>query len=371
MDFAFTAEQEELRRTVRSFLERRSSAADVLRLMADERGYDVEVWRLMAGQLGLHGLAVPEEYGGGGFGMVELGAVLEEMGRAVLCGPFFSTVVLATTALLASGDREACKDLLPGIVAGDTVATLALVEESGRWDEDGIRLTAERGPGGWRLTGRKDFVPDGNLADVILVAARTGGGVSLFAVDGRAQGLAREALPTLDKTRRQALLGFQQVPARLVGERAAAWPVLRHTLDVAAVALAAEQAGGAAAVLDMAVGHAKTRVQFGRPIGSFQAIKHKCADMAVAVESARATAQYALWTAATGAEDLPVVASLAKAHCSEAFTRCAETNVQIHGGIGFTWEHPAHLYLKRAKSSEMFLGSPRHHRNALAQRAGF
>jgi alkylation response protein AidB-like acyl-CoA dehydrogenase len=371
MDFTLSDEQQELRRTVRSFLDHRLPEAEVRRLMADERGHDATTWQLMAGQLGLHGLALPEEYEGAGCGLVELGVVLEEMGRALLCGPFFSTVVLAATTLLFVDDRDVCKDLLPGIASGETVATLALVEDSGCWDEAGIGLAAEQAPGGWRLSGRKNYVPDGHLADVVLVVARTSAGVSLFAVDGEDPGLVREPLRTLDLTRKQALLEFQSVPARLVGEDGAVWPALRKALDVAAIALAAEQVGGAAAVLDMAVGHAKTRVQFGRPIGSFQAIKHRCADMVVAIESGRATAHYALWAAATGAADLPLVASATKAYCSQVFTRCAEANVQIHGGIGFTWEHPAHLYLKRAKSSEVFLGSPSRHREALARDAGF
>jgi alkylation response protein AidB-like acyl-CoA dehydrogenase len=371
MDFTLSDEQEELRRTVRSFLGRRSPEAEVRRLMAEEDGHDAATWRLMAGQLGLHGLALPEEYGGGGCGMLELGVVLEEMGRALLGGPFFSTVVLAATTLLFSGDEEACQDLLPGIASGATVATLAVAEDSGCRDEAGTALTAERASAGWRLNGRKNYVPDGHLADVILVAARTGAGVGLFAVDGTATGLVRKPLRTLDQTRKQALLEFRSVAARPVGEAGTAWPALRKALDVAAIALAAEQAGGAAAVLDMAVGHAKTRVQFGRPIGSFQAIKHRCADMMVAVESARATAHYALWAAATDAADLPLVASTAKAYCSQVFTRCAEANVQIHGGVGFTWEHPAQLYLKRAKSSEMFLGPPSLHREALARHADF
>jgi alkylation response protein AidB-like acyl-CoA dehydrogenase len=206
MDFTLSDEQEELRRTVRSFLGRRSPEAEVRRLMAEEDGHDAATWRLMAGQLGLHGLALPEEYGGGGCGMLELGVVLEEMGRALLGGPFFSTVVLAATTLLFSGDEEACQDLLPGIASGATVATLAVAEDSGCRDEAGTALTAERASAGWRLNGRKNYVPDGHLADVILVAARTGAGVGLFAVDGTATGLVRKPLRTLDQTRKQALL---------------------------------------------------------------------------------------------------------------------------------------------------------------------
>ena len=368
MDFALSDEQEELGRTVRAFLRARSAEPDVRRCMADARGYDPEVWRTMAGQLGLQGLVLPEEHGGAGYGMVELGVVMEEMGRALLCAPFLSTVVLAATAVLASEDAKMRADLLPGIVAGDTVATLAPLEP----DEAG--LIAGRPDGradGWRLDGRLAQVLDGHVADVLLLAADTESGRSLFAVDAAAPGLVRTPLETLDPTRKLAALELRGVPARLVGAAGAADGVLRHTLDLAAIALAAEQVGGAAAVLDQAVAYAGTRAQFGRPIGSFQAIKHQCADMLVAVESARASARYAAWAAATGEADLSLIASATRAHCSDAFTKCAQANVQIHGGIGFTWEHPAHLYLKRARGSQVLLGTPARHREAVATLAGF
>jgi alkylation response protein AidB-like acyl-CoA dehydrogenase len=220
------------------------------------------------------------------------------------------------------------------------------------------------------LTGTKTFVIDGHVADLILVAARTSKGVSLFAVDKGAKGLSRTALPTMDQTRKQARLDFDGTPARLVGQEGKGWEILGTVLDLAAVALAAEQVGGAQKVLEMAVEYAKVRVQFGRPIGSFQAIKHKCADMLLEVESAKSAAYYGMWCAAEMNQELPSVASLAKAYCSEAYFHAAAENIQIHGGIGFTWEHPAHLYFKRAKSSELLFGDPTYHRELLARRIG-
>ena len=371
MNFAFNEEQEELRRFVRQFLEAKSPESEVRRLMATEEGYDPDVWRQMAEQMGLQGLIVPEEFGGSGFGFIELVVVLEEMGRALLCAPYFSSVVLAAGTLLQSGDEAAKKELLPGIASGETIATLAFTEESGRWGEDGITMGATAdGDGGWTLQGAKLYVLDGHVADLILVAARTDGGVSLFAVEAGADGLSRTALSTMDQTRKQARVEFAGTPARLIGTEGGGWPVLERVLDLAAVALAAEQVGGAQRVLDMAVAYAKERVQFGRPIGSFQAIKHKCADMLLEVESAKSAAYYAAWCASEMNDELPVMASLAKAYCSEAYFHAAAENIQIHGGIGFTWEHPAHLYFKRAKSSELLFGDPTYHRELLAQRIG-
>jgi alkylation response protein AidB-like acyl-CoA dehydrogenase len=370
VNFAFSEEQEELRKSVRRFLEDKSPESEVRRLMETTEGYDPAVWSQMAQQLGLQGLAIPEEYGGSGFSYVELIVVLEEMGRALLCAPYFSTVGLAANTLLASGDDSSKKEYLPGIASGDTIATVAFTEDSGRWDETGITLQATKSGDGWKLDGHKMFVIDGHTAQLILVAARTGGDVSLFAVDGSAAGLTRTALSTMDQTRKQARLEFSGVPARLVGAEGQGWPVLVKALDLAAVALAAEQVGGAQKVLEMSVEYAKVRVQFGRPIGSFQAIKHKCADMLLEVESAKSAAYYAGWAAAEDNDELPVVASLAKAYCSDAYFHAAAENIQIHGGIGFTWEHPAHLYFKRAKSSELMLGDPTYHREQLAQRIG-
>jgi alkylation response protein AidB-like acyl-CoA dehydrogenase len=370
MNFAFSEEQEELRSSVRRFLEDKSPMTEVRRLMETSDGYDPAVWKQMGEQLGLQAIAIPEEYGGVGFGYVELTVIFEEMGAALLCAPYFSTVALAANALLSSGDESAKKDLLPGIAAGETIATLALTEDTGRWDLDGITLAVTGKGGDWKLDGHKMFVIDGATANLILVAGRTGKGVSLFAVEGDAAGVTRTSLATMDQTRKQARIEFSGTPARLVGEDGGAGPALSRTLDLAAVALAAEQVGGAQRCLDMAVDYAKTRIQFGRPIGSFQAIKHKCADMLLEVESAKSAAYYAGWAAAEDSEELPVVASLAKSYCSEAYFHAAAENIQIHGGIGFTWEHDAHLYFKRAKSSELLLGDPSYHRELLAQRIG-
>ena len=370
MNFAFSEEQEELRKVVKDFLNAKSDEATVRELMDTEDGYDQAVWTQMAEQMGLQGLVIPEEFGGSGYSFVELIVVLEEMGRRLLCAPYFSTVVLAGQTLLHSGDDAAKKDYLPGIASGETIATLAYTEPNGRWDESAVTMTATKDGDAWKLSGEKLYVLDGHTADLIITAARTDKGVSLFAVAGDATGLTRTALSTMDQTRKQARLEFDGVEGRLVGTEGAGWDVLSQVLDLAAVALAAEQVGGAQEVLEMAVQYAKDRVQFGRPIGSFQAIKHKCADMLLEVESAKSAAYYAGWCASELNDELPSVASLAKAYCSEAYFHAAAENIQIHGGIGFTWEHPAHLYFKRAKSSELLFGDPTYHRELLAQRIG-
>ncbi|HWH31794.1 MAG TPA: acyl-CoA dehydrogenase family protein [Egibacteraceae bacterium] len=370
MNFAFSDEQLELGRIVRQFLEDKSGEPEVRRLMDTEQGYDPAVWRQMAEQMGLQGLIVPEEHGGAGYSFLELVVVLEQMGAALLCAPYFSTVVLGVSTLLHAGDDAARKEWLPGIAAGDTVATLALTEDNGRWDAEGVQLEVRRDGERWTLHGHKSYVLDGHVADLVLVAARTEGGVTLFAVPGDAPGLARTVLSTMDQTRKLARLEFDAVPARLVGQEGGGWQVVERVLDLAAVALAAEQVGGAQRCLDLSVAYAKERIQFGRPIGSFQAVKHRCADMLVAVEQAKSAAYYAGWCAAELDADLPVAAAMAKAYCSEAYFKAAADTIQIHGGIGFTWEHPAHLYFKRAKSSELLFGDPAHHRELLAQRLG-
>jgi len=370
MNFAFSEEQEELRSAVRRFLVDKSPEPEVRRLMATEEGYDPGVWRQMADQLGLQSLAIPEKYGGAGFGFVELVVVLEEMGAALLCAPYLSSVILGANALETSGDDAAQREWLPKIASGEVIATLGLLEDRGKWTLDAVSMVAAREGDGWVLDGHKSFVLDGHVADLVLVAARTERGLSLFAVEGDADGLVRQALPTMDQTRKQARLELSRTPARLVGADGGAAPGLTKTLHLAAVALAAEQVGGAQRCLDSSVEYAKTRIQFGRPIGSFQAIKHKCADMLLEVESARSAAYYAGWTAAEDSDELPVVASLAKSYCSEAYFHAAAENIQIHGGIGFTWEHHAHLYFKRAKSSELLFGDPAYHRELLAQRIG-
>ncbi len=366
MNFAFTEEQEQLRQFVRSFLEDKSSEAAVRELMATDKGYDDATWSQMGEQLGLQSLIIPEAHGGQGYTFVELGVVLEEMGRALLCAPFFSGLQ-ASLALMHSGDEAAQSAHLPGIASGETIATLALTEPAGRWDEAGITASAD---GDGKITGTKSFVLDGHVADLLIVAARSAAGVSLYAVDANGEGVSRELLSTMDQTRKQAKIELNGAPGTLIGTDGAGWDTLSTVLDLTAVALAAEQVGGAQFVLDMAVQYAKDRVQFGRPIGSFQAIKHKCADMLLEVESAKSAAYYGLWCAAEMNDELPTVACLAKAYCSDAYFHAAAENIQIHGGIGFTWEHPAHLYFKRAKSSELMFGDPAYHREMLAQRIG-
>jgi hypothetical protein len=329
----------------------------------------------MGGELGLQGLAIPEEFGGQGYGFVELGIVFEEMGRRLLCAPYFATVALASNAILNAGTDAEKAALLPGVATGDTIATLAFTEANGRWDAEGITMVAKGSGSDWTLDGEKMFVIDGHNADLIVVAARTEGttgedGISFFTVAGDAAGLTRTPLATMDQTRKQARLEFKGVKATPLGAAGAGWAALSKTLDQAAVCLSNEMVGGAQFVLDMSVEYAKVRVQFGRPIGSFQAIKHKCADMLLEVESAKSAAYYSAWAAAEDNEELPVVASLSKAYCSDAYFHSTAENIQIHGGIGFTWEHPAHLYFKRAKSSEILLGDATYHRELLAQRIG-
>ncbi len=370
MNFAFSEEQDELRRSVKRFLEDKSPETEVRRLMETTEGYDRAVWSQMADQLGLQSLTIPEEFGGAGFSYVELIVVLEEMGAALLCAPFFSTVALGANAVLTSGDQSAKEYLLPGIASGETIATLAFTEDTGQWGTEGVTLSATPVDTGWKLNGHKSFVLDGHVADLVLVVGRTDAGISLFGVKGDADGLTRTPLATMDQTRKQARLEFADTPAWLIGTDGGAEAGLSKTLDLAAVALAAEQVGGAQRCLDSSVEYAKTRIQFGRPIGSFQAIKHKCADMLLEVESAKSAAYYAGWAAAEDSDELPVVASLAKSYCSEAYFHATAETIQIHGGIGFTWEHPAHLYFKRAKSSELLLGDPSYHRELLAQRIG-
>jgi alkylation response protein AidB-like acyl-CoA dehydrogenase len=373
MNLEESAEQRQLRESVRRFLADRAPLPRVRELMEAADTTDVDVWRQAGRQLSLQGIAIPEGYGGAGFSFAEQAIVLTELGGALYSGPYLASAVLAATALLAGEDEDARRELLPGIASGETIATLAFTEDDGSWDLSSIRMAAakngSKGPG-WRLDGHKSFVLDGHGAGLILTVAAADIGLSLFAVDGAAAGLSRRVLPTLDQTRRLARLEFSDVPARLIGSPGTAQGVLDRTLDVAAIALAAEQLGGAQRALDMAVEYAKIRHQFGRPIGSFQAIKHRCADLLLEVESLRSAVSYAAAAVAAGSTEVPVLASLLKAYASEVYFHVAAENIQIHGGIGFTWEHDAHLYLKRAKASELFLGDGSYHRERLAARIG-
>jgi alkylation response protein AidB-like acyl-CoA dehydrogenase len=367
MEFVYTREQDDLRTSLRKFLAAKSPEAEVRRVMETELGHDPQVWTALTSELGLTALAIPEEFGGLGFTFLELSIAFEEMGRALLCAPFLSACI-ASTALMASGDRAAQADLLPGIAEGGTLATLAHMESPQDWAGATVACRATATPDGYRISGTKRYVLDGAAADLVLVVADTDGGPTLFAVDPAADGVQRTSIETLDPTRRFADVTLDEAPGRLVGEAGAAPATVSATLDVAAAALAAEQVGGAQRVLDMSVEYAGVRVQFGRPIGGFQAIKHKCADMFLAVEGARAAAQHAAWVATDDPAALPVAAGLAQAVCSEVYSTAAAENIQIHGGIGFTWEHPAHLYFRRAKSSEILFGDSVYHRGLLARR---
>lgn len=335
---------EALRIRVRAFLAEVSPPAAVRRLMEDGRGYDLDVWLRLAAD---HDLLALETW-------PERAVVLGEAGRALLCAPYLATVTAAP--FVSPEVRDA-------IAGGLCVATVAVAEASGRWDAAGVQARALRSPHGrWRLEGDKSYVVDGCAADVLVVAARTDAGVGLFQVDGDAPGVDRAPLATVDQTRRLATVRLAAAPARcLQGSPETA-------VDLCAMALAAEQVGGAERALEMAVDYAGRRIQFGRPIGSFQAVKHLCAEMLLDLESARAAADHA--AGAAGTDELPEAAAVAKVCCSEAYVRIATDSLHVHGGLGFTWDHDAHLYLRRARSSLHLFGDPRHHREQLARHLG-
>ncbi len=373
MQFTFTDEQEEFRLIVRRFMEDKSPTTEVRKLMATETGYDKAVWKQLSENLGLPGIHIPETYGGQGFSFIELCIVLEEMGRAVFCAPFFSATALAATAIMEAGNEGQKHALLPDIANGSILATLAMTENPNDWSPAATAVTATASDASYHLSGSKTLVVDGLVADLLVVLARTPGtsgshGLSLFTLPGDAPGVSRTALKALDPTRKLARVDFDKAPAQLLGELENAGATMARVLDLAAVALASESVGGAQKMLDSALEYAQMRMQFGRPIGSFQAIKHKCADMLLEVELAKSTVYYAAAAAADKASDLPAVAALTKACASDTYMKAAQECIQIHGGIGFTWENDTHLYFKRAKSSQVFLGDPNYHRDQLVLR---
>jgi alkylation response protein AidB-like acyl-CoA dehydrogenase len=375
IQFAFTDEQEQFRTAIRRFLTEKSPPTAVRRLMETTEGYDPELWRQLSEQLALPGIHIPEQYGGAGFGMVELCIAMEEMGRALLCAPYFSTAVLATNAILNAGAEAQKASLLPDLASGARLAALAVTEPNGQWDPDSIELVATPVADGFRLEGAKSYVVDGHVADLLVVAGRVAGtagrdGLALFAVRADSSGVERRPLASMDPTRKLARIDFHGVQAQLLGNVKDGAKALVRTLDQAAIALANEMVGGAQTLFDSAVNYTKLRVQFGRTIGSFQAIKHKCADMLLEMELAKSAAYYAAQAAAADDPEWPALASLAKASASEIYLRIAADCIQIHGGIGFTWDHDTHLWFKRAKSSEVFLGQPHYHRELLLQRWG-
>jgi alkylation response protein AidB-like acyl-CoA dehydrogenase len=374
MDFGFSEEQEMLRKSARDFLAKESPMTYVRKMMEDERGFTDGQWKQMA-ELGWMGLILPEEHGGSGLDFVDMIVVLEEMGRVVLPGPFFSSAILGGVALLEGGSAAQKKELLPKLAAGTLRPTLAQLEPSGRWDADGIQLEAKKAGKDYRLSGTKLFVPDAHTADILIVAGREAGGkgsegLSLFLVDAKASGVKTTLLKTMDQTRKLCEVALKDVavPAdRVLGTPGQAWKLLDRINDRGKVGMCAEMCGGAQRVLEMSVEYAKVREQFGRPIGSFQAIQHKCANMLVEVESSKSATYYAAWAVANDVPEAPLAAAMAKAYCSDAYRHTAGEGIQIHGGIGFTWEHDMHIYFKRAKSSEVTFGDATWNRELVAQ----
>ena len=377
MEFAFSDEQEMIRESAEGFLADVSDSAAVRAAMASELGHDPTLWQRLCGEMGWSAIHIPEQYGGLGLGFVELAILLEQMGRRLLCSPFFATACLATPALLLAGSETQKARWLPPLADGSLTATLGYVGGTG-WGVEAVQATARAEGDGFVLDGVLRQVVDGHSAGLLVIAARSAQGVSLFAVDAAVPGIGRRLKPTLDQTRRLAEVTLDRVyvgPDALLGEVGQGAELLAKVLQLACVALAAEQTGGAQQALDLTLAYTAERQQFGRPIASFQAIKHRAADMMLQVECARSAAYYAACVAQetlaangdpTVAAELPLAAALAKARCSEAFFHCAAESIQLHGGVGFTWEYDPHLYFKRARASEAFFGAPSWHRERIA-----
>ncbi|MFM9032950.1 MAG: acyl-CoA dehydrogenase family protein [Mycobacterium sp.] len=362
-EFVFTPEQQQLRAAVRRFCAENIDEVAVRRLMESEPRFDPSVWRRLGSELGVLGMAVPEAAGGAGGSLVDQAVAVEEFGAALACGPLFGTVYLAIPALVACPSGPARDELLAALVEGERTAAFAVADRAGAFDPAALTVTAD----GDVLSGSADQVVDGDAADVILMAANGSDGVSLYAVDAAGPGVRRTPLLTMDLTRPQAGVVLDSAPARLLAGPQEAERVITHALQVGAALLAVEQVGAAQHLLDLSVEYAKSRLQFGRQIGSFQAVKHKLADMLVDLEHARSVAYHAVWALATGSDDPALAASIAQAVCSAAFSRIAADAIQVHGGIGFTWEHQAHLYFKRAATDAALLGSAEQHRERVAE----
>jgi alkylation response protein AidB-like acyl-CoA dehydrogenase len=374
MNFGFNEEQELLRNTARKFFENECGSDTVRRLMETPEGISAELWKKLAEQ-GWLGLIYPEQYDGAGLGLVDLVVLMEEMGRAVAPGPYFSTVLLGGLAILEAGGDAQKKEWLPRIAAGDKRVALAWMEPSAQLGPAGVTLTAVKRGETFTLSGTKLFVHDAHTADALVVAARTrpgagADGVSLFLLPKGTKGLEVTLLPTMDQTRKLCEVACSDVTVgadALLGAAGAGWAPLSRVLDRATVALCAEMCGGAQKVLDMTVEYAKIRQAFGRPIGSYQGVKHRAADMLVDVENSKSITYYAAWALDENSPEAPLAVSMAKAYVSDAYRRVAAGGIQLHGGIGFTWEHDLHLYFKRAKGSEFTFGDATHHRERVAQ----
>src|SRR5437762_5176619 len=378
MDIGFTEEQELLRDTARKFLDSQCPTKFVREMMATGAAVTEEFWRKLADN-GWLGITYPEDAGGSGLGLVDLVVLMEEIGRAVMPGPFPATVLLGGAAIAEAGSAAQRSEFLPGIAAGEIKATLAATEPNARWDAAGITLAAREARGGFTLSGTKLFVPDAHLADVLVVAARTRDGtamedgVSLFVVRKSTAGVEVRVLPSVDETRKLCEVKFDNVSvpaAALLGELHQGWPALARVIDRAAVALSAEMCGAAQRVLDITVDYAKMRVAFGKPIGTYQGVKHKCADMLIEIENAKSLTYYAAWAVDEGDAEAAMAVSMAKAAASDAGRKVCAAGIQLHGGIGMTWEHDLHLYLKRAKADEVAFGDATWHRERIARMMG-
>lgn len=367
MQLVLDNEQRQLRAAVRELLADHAPPARLREVVDGEYGHDSALWKRIAGDLGLAGLVVPEARGGSGAGQVERCVVLEELGGALAQVPFLASSVLAVDAVIALNDVDLGDELLPQLASGTRIGAVAVSTQDGGWGTSLSGVDASRRDDGWVLNGHASFVISGDIADTVLVYAGTPSGPGWFVVSGDAAGLGRTAMRTLDPTRRMARLDFAGTPARAAGG-ADPVAVLHAVRDRAAVALAAEQVGGMARVLEMTVEYAKVRVQFGRPIGSYQSVKHGCADMYSAHEQAVSVLRYAAWVADHDTAELPLAAALAQVHIGPAYFQEAADGLQLHGGIGYTWEHDAHLYFKRAKTSELLLGGADQQRAHLADR---
>lgn len=375
MDFGFSEDQELLRDSARKFLDAECPTTFVRKMMEDDSAHATELWKKAAG-LGWMGILIPEEHGGIGGSFLDLVVVLEEMGKSLMPGPFFATVLLGSAAVIVGGSDEQKSTLLPKVSAGELLMTLAQAEKSGRYDAGGISMEATAKGSDFVLSGEKLFVPDAHVADQIVVAARTSqssspeDGITLFLVDAKSPGVEVTQLKTVDMTRRQCHVAFQDVGvagSQVIGEVGKGWPILKRVLGQAMAGLCTEMVGTGQRALDMAVEYAKERVQFGKPIGSFQAVKHKCVDMMVQVENARSLTYYAAWTVDENVDEANQAVPMAKAYCSDMCKTVTSEAIQVHGGIGFTWEHDMHLFYRRGLASEAAFGSAPTHREIVAQ----
>jgi alkylation response protein AidB-like acyl-CoA dehydrogenase len=364
--FIFNEEQGQLRSAVRKFCVENSDEATVRRLMESDPPFDPAVWARLGGELGVLGLSVPESDGGVGGSLVDQAVAVEQLGASLACGPVFGTVFLTIPALTAASAGPVRDAVLAELVEGRRTAAFAVADRAGGFDPALVEVRATGSGDAVTLTGTVERVVDGGIADDLLVAANGQDGIALYVVDATGPGVDRTPLLTMDLTRQQATVRFTDAPAKLVADSGEAARVIEHALQVGSALLAVEQVGAAQHLLDLSVEYAKSRLQFGRQIGSFQAVKHRLADLLVDLEHARSAAYHAIWALTDGSDDPALVASIAQAICSAAFVKVATDTIQTLGGIGFTWEHQAHLYFKRAATDAALLGSAEQHRSRIA-----